>query len=274
MKLGISTNLFKNFPLFEALKTVRSIGYEGVELLTDIPHFYPPSATLKNVYEILELLGQLNLGISNINAFMFFALGNSHFPSYLDNSSFRIEFTKWSIFTASILGSKTVSIEPGGKQQTNFETDLEKFSNILKELTSIAQKFNVKILVEPEPQLLIENVEQCLRLVELLKAKSLPDSYFGINADLGHFYCVGESFENVFTQLKEYIGHVHIEDISRDRKHFHLVPGDGVIDFAEIVYWLKRINYNGWVTVELYPFQDEPIDAAQRAFEHLKKIGF
>ncbi len=274
MKLAISANLFKNFPLQDALKIVKTIGYEGVEFLTDIPHFYPPQVSIKNIYEILELMTKLNLNISNINAFMFFAVGNSHNPSYLDNNSFRLNFTKWSIFMASILGAQTISIEPAGKKLTNFEEDLNKFIYVLQQFEPLAKQFNIKILIEPEPELLIENVDQSLKLISALNASSLSTDFFGINADLGHFYCVGESFENVFTKLKNYIYHIHIEDINENRKHFHLVPGDGVIDFQEILYWIKKVNYNGWITVELYPFQNEPLSSAERAFNYLKKIGF
>ncbi len=268
MKLAISTNLFKNFPLKQALKIVKSIGYDGVELLTDVPHFYPPQTTITKVFETLELLNNLNLSVSNINAFMFFAVGNSHYPSYLDNH-LRIDFTKWSIFTASILGSKTVSIEPCGKQKDDFQTDLNRFINILNTFIPYSKLYKIRVLIEPEPQLLIENVSQALQLVSVI------DKYvFGINADIGHFYCVNEKFENLFKILGQYIYHIHIEDIKPNREHFHLIPGDGAIDFAEILYWIKKISYEGWVTVELYPFQNEPVVAAQRAFSYLKKVGF
>lgn len=272
MKLAISANLFKNFPLTEAFRIVKAIGYDGIELLTDVPHFYPPDTTIKNIFEALELLRKLELGVANINAFMFFAIGNSHYPSYLDNK-FRSDFTRWSIFTANILGSRTISIEPCGMKKTTFDEDLNNFVKILGDFEFYAKLYKVRILIEPEPQLLIENVEQTLQLISLLKS-AVDISHFGINADLGHFYCVGETFENVFNKLGEYIYHIHLEDINMERKHFHLVPGDGVIDFYEILYWLKKINYDGWVTVELYPFQDEPIISAERAFYYLKKIGF
>lgn len=268
MKLAISSNLFKSFPLDQALKIVKSIGYEGVELLTDVPHFYPPQTTVTKIFETLELLDKLQLNVSNINAFMFFAVGNSHYPSYLDNQ-LRTDFTKWSIFTAGILGSKTISIEPAGRQKVDFHTDLNHFVQILRGFEQYSKLHKVRILIEPEPQLLIENVEQTLKLVSMI-----DNNVFGVNADLGHFYCVEESFESVFKKLGQYIYHIHIEDINSKKEHLHLVPGDGAIDFSQILYWIKKINYREWVTVELYPFQDEPVSSAERAFDYLKKIGF
>lgn len=273
MKLAISANLFKNFPLYDAFKIVKSIGYDGIELLTDIPHFYPPQTTVVDLFNTLELLQRLDLKVSNINAFMFFAMGNSHYPSYFDNR-FRSDFTKWSIFTANILGSETISIEPAGIKKNDFSSDLDNFVKVLSELAVYAKLYKVRVLIEPEPQLLIENVDETVRLMLSVNSKMDTINFLGVNADLGHFYCVGESFENVFDKLGQYIYHIHLEDINRDKKHFHLVPGDGVIDFHEILYWLNKINYSRWITVELYPFQDEPIASAQRAFNYLKKVGF
>ena len=58
--------------------------------------------------------------------------------------------------------------------------------------------------------------------------------------------------------------HYHIEDIAADRRHAHLVPGQGAIDFPAVLGEIVRTGYQGWITVELYPYIDDP-DAAGRA---------
>jgi sugar phosphate isomerase/epimerase len=35
---------------------------------------------------------------------------------------------------------------------------------------------------------------------------------------------------------------------------------------------MNEINYDGFVTVELYPYQDNPIDAAKKAYEYLNGL--
>ena len=42
MKLAFSTNAFKKYPLEESIRAIANIGYEGVEILGDVPHAYPP----------------------------------------------------------------------------------------------------------------------------------------------------------------------------------------------------------------------------------------
>ena len=67
------------------------------------------------------------------------------------------------------------------------------------------------------------------------------------------------------------IFHIHIEDISK-RKHYHLVPGEGQIDFEDIFRALAAIRYDGFVTVELYTFPENPGEAAEKAFNFLKNF--
>ena len=42
--------------------------------------------------------------------------------------------------------------------------------------------------------------------------------------------------------------------------------------FREIFEGLKEIGYEGWVTVELYPFQDDAPAVAERAFHYLQSF--
>ena len=73
-------------------------------------------------------------------------------------------------------------------------------------------------------------------------------------------------------RLAKYIRHFHLEDIAATRVHHHLVPGEGAIDFAATFRAIRQIGYDGWVTIELYPYVDDPDAAARTALERVKKI--
>jgi sugar phosphate isomerase/epimerase len=66
---------------------------------------------------------------------------------------------------------------------------------------------------------------------------------------------------------------VHLEDIAGSRVHHHLIPGEGAIDFASVLKALQEIQYNGWVTIELYPYTEDPDYAAKTARERILKIA-
>ncbi len=59
--------------------------------------------------------------------------------------------------------------------------------------------------------------------------------------------------------------HYHFEDIAATRVHHHLIPGLGAIDFAEVIAAIKKTDYDGWLTVELYPNVEDPDAAAKKA---------
>ncbi|MFN3484446.1 MAG: sugar phosphate isomerase/epimerase family protein, partial [Planctomycetota bacterium] len=64
--------------------------------------------------------------------------------------------------------------------------------------------------------------------------------------------------------------HFHLEDIAADRVHFHLPPGQGALDYRAIFDSLRTVGYAGWVTIELYPFQENPIEVARQAAEYIR----
>jgi hypothetical protein len=96
---------------------------------------------------------------------------------------------------------------------------------------------------------------------------------FGLNFDVGHFYCVGDPIPETIERLKAWTQHYHIEDIAESRVHEHLVPGDGAIDFATALDAIRSTGYDDWLTIELYPYLDDPDGAGRRARDFLTKAG-
>ena len=66
--------------------------------------------------------------------------------------------------------------------------------------------------------------------------------------------------------------HYHIEDIAATRKHQHLIPGRGAIDFAAVLREIATSGYDGWITVELYPYIDDP-DAGRPRGQRFFNVG-
>ena len=67
--------------------------------------------------------------------------------------------------------------------------------------------------------------------------------------------------------------HFHLEDIAATRVHHHLIPGEGAIDFAATLQAIRASGYDGWITIELYPYVDDPDVAARTALERIRQIA-
>lgn len=271
LKLAFSTNAFKNYSIEQSISIIAKTGYDAVELMCDVPHVFPPISE-DQVISVQNSLKENKIGISNLNGFMMCAIGDFHHPSWIERDPLkrqkRINHTINCIELAKKLGVKTVSTEPGGPLESITEKKgFEIFKEGLDQVIPAAEKNKIKLLIEPEPNLLIENSSQFLKFISNFDTK-----YLGLNFDVGHFFCVGEDPAILLKSLKDYISHIHLEDIASNRIHEHLIPGKGAINFVEIFDALNLINYKDFVTVELYPYQNNPEQAAREAIEFLKNV--
>lgn len=276
MKLAFSSNAFRRFSIEETIALVAEAGYAGVELMADTPHAFPPQVTPEKLESIRKAAERSGMGISNINAFMMCGYGKGcdfHHPSWIEpDPSFRrirIEHTKRCLQIAAAVGARHISTEPGGPLPEGMtrEAALAIFRDGLEECLPVAARTGVEILIEPEPGLLLETSRQ---FADFMVER--PLSHVAMNGDLGHFFCVSEEPHDVIRSGREWIRHVHLEDIAADRKHVHLEPGQGAMNFHAIFEALREIRYGGWVTVELYPYQEDPAGAARRARQHLSQF--
>ncbi len=270
MKLAYSTNAYRRSTVEDAVTRIAGIGYTGVELMADRPHFWPREMTNGEIDAIRRALDDAGLSISNINAFMTTAIGDFWHPSWIEPDAIlrrlRVEHTVASLRVAQKLGAPSITTEPGGPLPEGESRDraIDTFVVGLNEALRVAEEVGVLLLVEPEPALLIENAEQFLELADRIRSPM-----FGLNFDIGHFYCVGEDIPQAIRRLQRHIRHYHVEDIAETRVHEHLIPGDGAIDFSAAFDAVRVTGYQGWLTVELYPYLDDPDAAGRRALEHL-----
>jgi sugar phosphate isomerase/epimerase len=95
---------------------------------------------------------------------------------------------------------------------------------------------------------------------------------FGLNLDVGHFFCVGDPLPETIAALSDIRRHYHFEDIAASRVHEHLIPGHGAIDFDAVIRAITATGYDGWLTVELYPYLDDPDAAGREALEYLTPL--
>jgi sugar phosphate isomerase/epimerase len=273
MRFAFSTNAFTDYSLTQSIKEIASVGYDGVEIMCDVPHAYPPNMDEANVNEINKSLTTNKMQVSNLNAFTLFGLGDTYHPSWIENEKkdrdLRIKHTIDCIYLAEKLGAKNISIEPGGPVNlpNNREKYLELFAAGIREILPQAEKKRIKILIEPEPELLLETSNEFLNFM-----KDFDSDYLKLNFDIGHFYCVNEDPSTLIPRLAEYIEHFHMADI-KDKRHYHLIPGLGSIDFKTVFESMEKINYNGFVTVELYPYKNNPIEAASTSINFLNSIS-
>jgi sugar phosphate isomerase/epimerase len=272
MRFGYSTNAFVKFSLLEALKKIAGLGFKGVEIMGDRPHLYPPDYTKSDLAQIKAVIDKHGLAVTNLNSFTLFAVGDTYLPSWIEpekeRREIRIRHTRDCLKIADYLDCKNISVPPGGPLDgISRKTAIARFHWGLEKVVPLAESLGVKILVEPEPQLLLENTREFLDFI-----KDVQSDAVGINFDIGHFFCAGEDPKEAFETLFQWIGHVHLEDIAANRVHNHLIAGHGAIRFLAIFKTMAKLGYQGDISLELYPYVDTPEAAGQESLNYLRPI--
>jgi len=275
--LAFSSNAFKKNTLEESIEAIGEIGYAAVELMADLHHAYPPTFDAMRRDRTRQLLADRKLVVSNINAFTHFVEGDTYHPTWIEDDPSlrekRITHTLNCIDLAKEFGAKTISLQPGGPMigmKLSRDQAAERFAEGLSRCVDAARKNGVILAIEPEPGLFIQTAAEYLEFKNRFFAN---EDAVKMNCDIGHLFCVGDDPAAVIRELSPHVAHVHLEDIGKNRVHQHLTPGKGVIDFASIFAALKDVEFAGWTTVELYPYETTAAGVAKRAWEHLSRLG-
>lgn len=270
MVFGYSTNAFVNYSLLESVDMIARLGFAGVEIMCDQPHLYPPEYDTDKLAQVKASLAKNGLKPTNLNSFTLFAVGDTYLPSWIEPEAerrrIRVDHTLACLEIAAFIGCRNISVPPGGPLPQNMTRSeaLRLFHQGMDQVIPKAEELGVQLLIEPEPNLLMERTAEIKPFVSDIQTPAV-----GINFDIGHFFCAGEDPATAFDELFPWIGHIHIEDIAPTREHNHLIAGLGAIDFPAVFTAMKRAGYRHDMSLELYPYTNRPEEAGRQSLAHL-----
>jgi Sugar phosphate isomerases/epimerases len=276
-ELAFSTNAYPDCSLPQAVDRIADIGYDGVEILADEPHAFLPDTGDDDRERLKRRLDDTGLDVSNINANTAVGYYDDAPPSAFfepslctatdEDRRWRIEYTKDAVDIAQRVDAPAVSVTSGRPLPGNPPRQAREYlTESLHEILDYAEPRNIDVGIEFEPELLIECTAEVLDLIDELDRDGL-----GVNLDIGHAAVYGEDPAETVTQSADHITGIHLEDIGGGRrgKHYHRIPGEGDLDFEAIFAALDRVGYDGYATLELYTYPDEPDHAAEESLTHL-----
>ena len=141
--------------------------------------------------------------------------------SDLELRQWRIEYTKNAIDLSVELNSPSISITSGTFHDA--KTEMAIFSQSILDIAAYAESKDIKIGIEYEPGLVVENSDDVLLMVNS-DFKNL-----GLNFDFCHAQILHEDLTKIIEKFNSKI-FTHISDC-KNHVHFHLIPGLGDIDF-------------------------------------------
>jgi xylose isomerase len=123
---------------------------------------------------------------------------------------------------------------------------------------------------EPRTHSYLGNV--CGALLVALEV-GLPN--VGVTIDVGHaltaYEDVGESVA-ILTRAGNKLFHMHFNDNYRLWDDDMIVGSVHTIEYLELLYWLDRAGYDGFLSMDQYPYREDPEGAIAESIQWLKAL--
>jgi xylose isomerase len=143
-----------------------------------------------------------------------------------------------------------------------------------------AHNKKVRILVEYKPReprthCFVDHVGTVLLLLQDVEN-------VGVLLDVGHAMQGGENVAASAALLASCgkLDYLHLNDNYRSWDEDMMVGAVNLVDYLEFIYWLKRVNYKGWLTLDIFPYREDGVRAATQCrrwmeafFRAVERVG-
>ena len=155
---------------------------------------------------------------------------------------------------AQSIGCSFVRVGPGRYDASiGFWASMDRSRRHLGQAIEIGRRYGVRPVVELHDQTMADGVLACHELVKGFSPKEV-----GIIFDVGNAAVFGsQPWAEAVDILLPHISHVHLKDMQWVRKDGKLGttfagPGEGLVDWAEVIKLLHSRGYQGYLSIEDY----------------------
>lgn len=148
----------------------------------------------------------------------------------------------------------------------SFQADYLETWKWLRDGLSVCSEHNPKVRVlveykakEPRTHCYVNSAAKVLVLLEGLEK-------VGVLLDVGHSLAAGENVAEAAVLLSSHgkLDYIHSNDNYRSWDDDMMVGSVHLVEYLELVYWLKRLNYKGWLTLDIFPYREDGVRAASQ----------
>ena len=109
----------------------------------------------------------------------------------------------------------------------------------------------------------------------LLMALETGLSNVGVCIDIGHAFMAGENVAESAVLLQhhgEKLFHLHFNDNYRSWDDDMIVGSVHLVEYIELLHWLKETGYMGWYSMDQYPYREDGAAAVRESVALLRDI--
>jgi len=174
------------------------------------------------------------------------------------------------------LGCPYVDVWPGQDGYDYcFQADYLEAWKWLRDGVAVCAEYNKKVRVlveyklkEPRTHCFVNSAAKSILLLQGL-------DNVGVLLDIGHSLAAGENFAEAAALLSSFgmLDYLHLNDNYRSWDDDMMFGSVHLVEALEFIYWLKRINYKGWLTLDIFPYREDGVRAASQCRDWVKALS-
>ncbi|MDX9973981.1 MAG: sugar phosphate isomerase/epimerase family protein [FCB group bacterium] len=269
MKFGICNEIFKDWNDIErTIEYVKSIGYDGLEIAPFTLAQYVTDIDNATRRKIVRTANEAGLDILGIHWVL---VGPDGMHITNPDSAVRDRTVQYIKDLANFCGDvggrvmifgspKQRNIMEGVSPETAFGYAADCFSRAM----DVCQDRGVTICMEqlsPKETNFCSTVEETVRLIEAVNHRN-----FQLLLDTKAMEMEEKDRGTLIRECAQYLKHYHANDPNLNG------PGWGDVDFAPIFEALKDIDYDRYVSVEVFKFEPGPEAIATKSLEYMQRF--
>jgi sugar phosphate isomerase/epimerase len=267
IKLGICNELFEDWAFDRVCRTVKEIGYDGLEIA---PFTLAPLITDVSPARRRELKAMVeDAGLQTIGLHWLLAKTEGLYLTSPDAKLRRAtgdylialaEATRDLGGTLMVLGSpKQRNLLPGVHYDQAVRYAVDVFERVMPAIGAA----DVNLCLEPLAPNDTDFLNTCAQAMEVIRQVNHPHLklHLDVKAQSSE---PSASVPELIGRFAAFAGHFHAQDVNLRG------PGMGQVDFNPIMQALVGSYYNGWVSVEVFDFTPGAEETARRSIECLK----
>ena len=268
MKFGICNEIFQDWKLEDAMAFAKQAGYDGMEIAPFTLAKYVTEIPAAQRRSIRETAARIGIEISGIHWVLVQAEG-----MYLNHPEAAVRARTAQYFVELVnfcadLGGKVIVV--GSPKQrnvmegVNFEQAWQWATDTFRDAVKLAEDRGVTICFEPlapSETNFINTAEDGVRFTRQFNSRAMQ-----IILDVKAMCSESKPIPQIIRESRGAFAYFHAND--RNLKG----PGFGDVDFTPIAAALKEADYDGYVSVEVFKFEEGAEAIATRSIEYLKRV--
>jgi sugar phosphate isomerase/epimerase len=271
MKYAICNEIFENWPWERVCSFCREMGYHGIEVapFTIAPHVGAIAPEIRTAMRKaadrmeLEILG-IHWLLANVVSDTTLYVTHPDADVRMNTSAYFFQLTQLCADLGGrvmVIGSpKSRNLLPGVTREDAMRYAREVFTPCLE----LAAQHKITLAIEPLGPRETDFLNTAAEGIELIERINHPN--FRLHLDVKAMSSEAKPIPQIIKESAKHLAHFHANDPNL------LGPGMGDVKFEPIIKALDDVEYDGYLSVEVFDFKPGAEKIASESIRYLKKV--